>query len=196
MTMPIPVQRLGSQAGEAYLQHLLALPPEDVRLRFGSAQSAETIAAYVRHIDFDRDEVFGVYGDGLVLVGAAHLVLADRQAELGVSVLPGQRGKGIGSALFARAAEHARNRRVRDMFMHCLAENAPMIRIARRARMDVVIESGDADAHVALPLANLSSIQSEIYAERVALYDFALKSHIETLRRVGVVLAGAGAGRT
>jgi ribosomal protein S18 acetylase RimI-like enzyme len=136
--------------------------------------------------------VFGVYGAGLVLVGGAHLALAGDQAELGVSVLPDQRGKGIGSALFARAAEHARNRSVRDMFMHCLAQNTAMIHIARRANMDVVIESGDADAHLALPPADLSSLGSEILADRVALYDFALKAHVETLRRVGVALAGAG----
>jgi GNAT superfamily N-acetyltransferase len=192
MTTPIPVQRLGANAGSAYLEHLLALPPEDIRLRFGSAESADTITAYVRNIDFDRDEVFGVYGAGLVLVGGVHLAINGNEGELGVSVLPGQRGKGIGSALFARAAEHARNRGIRDMFMHCLAENASMIHIARRADMDVVIESGDADAHVALPPANLSSLGSEILADRVALYDFALKTHVETLRRVGVVLAGAG----
>ena len=191
MTTPIPVQRLRANAGSAYLEHLLALPAEDIRLRFGSAESPDTITAYVRNIDFDRDEVFGVYGAGLVLVGGAHLALAGDQAELGVSVLPGQRGKGIGSALFARAAEHARNRSVRDMFMHCLAQNTAMIHIARRANMDVVIESGDADAHVALPPADLSSLGSEILADRVALYDFALKAHVETLRRVGVVLAGA-----
>jgi GNAT superfamily N-acetyltransferase len=188
----IPVQRLGAMAAAQYLEHLLALPPEDARLRFGSVVSAETIAKYVDSIDFDADEVFGVHGEGLKLVGAAHLAFSSNSAELGVSVLPDQRGRGVGEALVARAAEHARNRRVRQLYMHCLAENAVMIHIARRARMDVVIDSGDADAHVALPPADSSSLQSEFLAERLALYDFALKSHVETLRRVGLALAGGG----
>jgi GNAT superfamily N-acetyltransferase len=188
----IPVQRLGAMAAAQYLEHLLALPPEDARLRFGSVGSAETIAKYVDGIDFDADEVFGVHGEGLKLVGAAHLAFSSESAELGVSVLPDQRGRGIGEALVARAAEHARNRRVRQLFMHCLAENAVMIHIARRARMDVVIDAGDADAHVALPPADSHSLQSEFLAERLALYDFALKSHVETLRRVGLALAGGG----
>jgi len=188
----IPVQRLGANAASQYLQHLQALPPEDARLRFGAAISAESIAKYVHGIDFDTDEVFGVHGDGLTLVGAAHLAFTGEAAELGVSVLPGQRGRGVGVALVARAAEHARNRKVAQLFMHCLAENAVMIHIARRANMDVVIDSGDADAHVALPPADSRSLHNEMLAERVALYDFALKSHVETLRRIGVAFAGGG----
>ena len=188
-----PVQRLGAIAAKQYLDHLLALPPEDARLRFGSAISAETITKYVRGIDFDTDEVFGVYGDGMMLVGAAHLAFnGDEAAELGVSVLPQQRGHGVGEALVARAAEHARNRKVRQLYMHCLAENATMIHIARRASMDVVIDSGDADAHVALPPADSRSLQSEFLAERVALFDFALKSQVETMRRIGLALVRAG----
>jgi GNAT superfamily N-acetyltransferase len=188
----IPVQRLGANAAAQYLEHLQALPPEDARLRFGAAISAESIAKYVDGIDFDTDEVFGVHGDGLTLVGAAHLAFTGEAAELGVSVLPGQRGRGVGVALVARAAEHARNRKVAQLFMHCLAENAVMIHIARRANMDVVIDSGDADAHVTLPPADSRSLHNEMLAERVALYDFALKSHVETLRRIGVAFAGGG----
>ena len=191
----IPVQRLGATAAAQFMEHLLALPPEDARLRFGSVVSAVTIERYVDGIDFDADEVFGVHGEGLRLVGAAHLAFSRDSAELGVSVLPEQRGRGIGEALVARAAEHARNRSVPRLYMHCLAENAAMIHIARRAEMDVVIESGDADAHVALPPADSRSRQSEFLAERVALYDFALKSHVETLRRVGLALAGGGKRR-
>ncbi len=187
-----PVQRLGANAAAQYLDHLLALSPGDARLRFGSAISAETIRKYVQGIDFDTDEVFGVYGDGLTLVGAAHLAFGGEVAELGVSVLPQQRGRGVGKALVARAAEHARNRKVRQLFMHCLAENATMIHIARGASMDVVIDSGDADAHVALPPADSRSIHNEFLAERLALYDFALKSQVETMRRIGLALVGAG----
>lgn len=187
----IPVQRLGAIAADEYLEHLLALSPEDARLRFGSVVSADTITKYVHGIDFEADEVFGVHGEGLKLVGAAHLAFNGDIAELGVSVLPAQRERGVAAALLARAAEHARNRNVRQLFMHCLAENAAMIHIARKANMDVVIDSGDADAHVALPPSDPRSLQNEAFAERLALYDFALKAHVETMRRVGLAMVGA-----
>jgi len=187
----IPVQRLGSSAREAYLAHLGRLEPEDVRLRFGTTLSPGAIAAYVAGIDFDNDVLFGVYGDDLALIGAAHLAFGDDLAEIGLSVLPVARRRGIGGALIARAAEHARNRARTRLYMHCLAENATMIRIARRAGMDVVVEAGDADAHVALPPATPMSHTSEMMADRVALFDYALKSNVETWRRMGVAMTKA-----
>ena len=54
--------------------------------------------------------------------------------------------------------------------------------------MDVVVEAGDADAHVALPPATPMSYTSEMMADRVALFDYALKSNVETLRRMGVAM--------
>jgi GNAT superfamily N-acetyltransferase len=186
---PIPVQRLGGSAREAYLEHLLKLGPEDVHLRFGTTLSPEGITAYVGHIDFDNDAIFGVYGEDLSLVGAAHLAFGGNLAELGVSVLSEARRRGVGGALIARAAEHARNRATPRLYMHCLAENASMIRLARRAGMDVVVEAGDADAHVELPPATPLSVTSEMIADRVALFDYALKSNVETWRRMGVAIA-------
>ena len=190
MSTNIPVQRLSANANDAYRAHLLALPPDDVRLRFGAPMAAEGIAAYVARIDFDTDEIFGAFGAAMQLEGAAHLAFGDELAELGVSVLPTARGRGIGHALVARAAEHARNRSVPRLFMHCLAENAAMIRIARNAGMAVVVDTGEADAHVALPPMTPASLASEALAERVALYDYALKSNVEAWRRIGVALAG------
>lgn len=186
----MPVQRLSASARDPYLAHLLALPANDVRLRFGTPQSASTIAAYVAGIDFDADVIFAVHGDALALAGAAHLAFGSDLAELGVSVLPEARRRGIGAALVARAAEHARNRATRRLYMHCLAENAEMIRIAQRAGMDVVIDAGDADAHLALPPSTPMSVTSELFADRVALFDYALKTNVETWRRMGVAMTG------
>ncbi|MFO1325453.1 MAG: GNAT family N-acetyltransferase [Burkholderiales bacterium] len=188
MTTQIPVQRLSASARGAFLAHLLALDANDVRLRFGMVLPPDAIASYVARIDFDVDTLFGVHGDGLELEGAAHLAFGGDIAELGVSVLPSARGRGIGEALVTRAAEHARNRYVPRLFMHCLAENAAMIKIARHAGMDVVIEAGDADAHVTLPRATPLSVTSEMLADRVALYDYALKSNVEAWRRMGIAL--------
>jgi GNAT superfamily N-acetyltransferase len=187
----IPVQRLGANARDAYLAHLLALDSEDARLRFGASLSREAIARYVDAIDFGRDAIFGVHGDGMRLIGAAHLAFGPDDAELGLSVLADARRHGVGDALIARASEYARNRASTRLFMHCLAENAPMMRLARRAGMEVVIDSGDADAHVALPPATPMSVTSEMVAERVALYDYALRSNVETWRRMGAALKGA-----
>lgn len=188
---PIPVQRLTASARPAYLAHLLALDADDSHLRFGAHLSPEAVAAYVDRIDFDVDTLFGVYGEALALTGAAHLAFGGEIAELGLSVLPAARRQGVGGALIARACEFARNRTTPRLFMHCLAENAAMIHLARRAGMDVVIEAGDADAYVALPPATPLSLTSELVAERVALFDYALKSNVDAWRRVGIALAKA-----
>jgi len=185
----IPVQRLGASARRAYLAHLLALEDRDVRLRFGARLPPAAIERYVEAIDFDVDALFGVHGEGLMLVGAAHLAFGGDLAEIGLSVSAGARRKGVGAALIARASQYARNRWKRRLFMHCLAENAAMTRLARRAGMDVAIESGDADAYLVLPRATPLSLTSELLADRLALYDYALKTHVETWRRVGVAMA-------
>ena len=189
MITPIPVQRLSSSARAAYLEHLLALDAEDRRLRFGVPLSSAAIAGYVDRIDFDRDSLFAVHGNALALEGVAHLALGSELAELGLSVLPRARREGIGGALIRRAAEYAGNRSITHLYVYCLAENSGMVRLARQAGMHVVQEDGDADAHLLLPAATVLSITSEFIAERVALLDFALKSNVETWRRVGVAFA-------
>ena len=105
---PIPVQRLSANARRAYLAHLVALEDVDVRLRFGSRLPAPAIERYVEGIDFDRDALFGVHGAGMRLVGAAHLAFGDDLAELGLSVSPGSRRKGVGAALIEQVTHWAR----------------------------------------------------------------------------------------
>jgi len=165
------VQRVGNSAREPFLAHLIALPSEDVRLRFGSPLATPAIAAYVERIDFERDAVFAVYDDSLAIIGAAHVGFFDDAAELGVSVLPSHRGHGIGTALVARASEHARNRRTMRLYMHCLAG------------MSIVVNAGEADAHLALPPASPASVTREYFSDQLALIDYAQKAHIDALRR-------------
>ncbi|HEY1436872.1 MAG TPA: GNAT family N-acetyltransferase [Casimicrobiaceae bacterium] len=189
--MTISVQRIDEGERAALAAHFVALPTEDRRLRFGSSISSEAIAAYVDSIDFDRDAVFGVYDDDLVLVGVAHVALGEELAELGLSVLPGHRGRGTGSALFDRAMAHARNRFIPRLFMHCLTENTSIMRIARRSGMDIVTDAGDADAHLELTPASPASITKEFVTDRFALYDYALKAHVAAWRDINAALEAA-----
>jgi GNAT superfamily N-acetyltransferase len=171
-----PIRELTRLERGAYEGHLLALDSEDRRLRFGAPIADSVVQAYVERIDFDRDALFGVMSDDLRLVAAAHLARGDDQAELGVSVLQGYRGRGFGGALLDRAALRARNWRRPKLFMHCLKENATMMHLARKQGMDVVAEAGEADAWLSLSQPDAASYFGEVFAQRVALFDFALKA--------------------
>jgi len=130
--------------------HFLSLPMKDRCLRFGMPLAPPAIAAYIEGIDFGRDAVFGVHDPDLGLVGAVHVAFEDNLAELGLSVLPAHRCRGMGTALFKRAMAHVRNRSIPRLVMHFLADNGPIMRMARRFGMHIVTSAGDADAHLDL----------------------------------------------
>jgi GNAT superfamily N-acetyltransferase len=190
--MQIVTRELGRLERARLLAHFLALQAEDRRLRFGLPLADATIADYVAGIDFGRDAMFGVFDDELNLAGAAHLARAEEHAELGVSVLPAHRGRGIGGALLERAHTHARNWGIGTLFMHCLTENAAMMHLARKQGMRIAAASGEADAHLALPPASPASIAQALLAERVGLFDYALKSQFDAARRMLASALGTG----
>ena len=171
----ILVRELSGPERPALVPHFLALGGEDRRLRFGAPFNDSAVRAYVERIDFERDAMFGVFDDALHLIGVAHVARGGEHAELGVSVLEGHRGRGIGGALLARAHMRARNWGLQALFMHCLTENAAMMHLARKQEMDIVVEYGEADAWLKLPPADASSHFGEVFAQRVALFDYALK---------------------
>jgi GNAT superfamily N-acetyltransferase len=178
----VPVQRLVEASRPALRRHFLSLGGEDVRLRFGLAIGPAAIVAYVDRIDFDVDAVFGVHDDELTLIGVAHVAFTEDMAELGVSVLETHRGRGVGSALLARAADHVRNRFVTRLFMHCLAENATMLHIARNLGMKICVDTGEADAFLKLAPADQASVAGEFVEQRLALFDYALKAQAMRIR--------------
>lgn len=174
---------------ERICRHFLKLGAEDRRLRFGTALEDAAIEAYCAQLNFGQAALFGVFGPGLELDGVAHLALWPGAAEVGLSVLEHARGYGIGSLLFARAALHARNAGVSELFMHCLRENAPIRRIAERAGMRIIVDAGEADAFMELPLPTPFTVGQELYENQCALVDWTLMSQLaqaggETLPRL------------
>ncbi len=169
-------------------KHFLQLEAEDRRLRFGIAIGNDAVRDYLARIDFEHDAAFGVFDDELRLLGAAHLARGARHVELGVSVLSGHRGKGIGGALLERAQIHARNWGERALFMHCLAENAAMMHLARRQGMAIGMGGGEADAWLELAPADAATHFGEVFAQRVALFDYALKAQRSSARRLAAAL--------
>jgi GNAT superfamily N-acetyltransferase len=148
------IQRLNEDVRSSLLAHFLALPMRDRSLRFGVALAPTAIAAYVDGINFDRDTVLGLHDDRFELVGVAHVACVDDEAEVGLSVLPAHRGRGVGSALFKFAVVHARGRRIPRLFMQFLSGNVPIMRIARKFGMAIVAGGRDVSAHLALQPAH------------------------------------------
>jgi GNAT superfamily N-acetyltransferase len=187
----ILIKQLSALEQPAVERHFVALTSEDRRLRFGAGLSDSAVRLYVRRIDFERDALFGVLDDELNIIAAAHLARTNGHAEFGVSVLPGHRARGVGGALLRRAHMHARNWGVHALFIHCLTENGAMMHLARKQDMDIVTEAGGTDAWLKLLPPDASSYLGAVFEQRVALFDYALKSQLAGVRRV----AGTTAAR-
>ena len=177
---------LGSNHRERIALHLLALDPRDRYLRFGFSANDAQIRRYVETLNFERDEIFGIYNRRLELIAMAHLAFSnDRQmklcAEFGVSVSGAARGRGYGARLFDRAAMHARNEGVGLMFIHALRENAVMLKIARQAGAVVERDGSESEAHLRLLPATLDTRLTELLEEQIARADYRLKWQIKTL---------------
>jgi GNAT superfamily N-acetyltransferase len=177
----VPIRSLGRNHRTRIAHHLLALGPEDRYLRFGHWANDDQIFRYVASLDFERDEVFGIYNRNLDLIAVAHLAYAkdsrfDSCAEFGVSVLASARGRGYGARLFARAAMHATNDDVRLMFIHALSENAAMLKIARNAGAIVERDGTESEAYLRLPPPSLDTRVTELFEENVAMVDYRLKA--------------------
>jgi len=183
----VAVHRLNQRHRDDIVRHLLLLPAEDRRLRFGQHIRDEAVRDYVGAIDFECDRVFGVHAPDLTLVGVAHLALdaAQQVAELGLSVDPACRVKGHGYALLQRAVLHAANLGYRVLFMYCLAENRIMMHLARKAGLTLVVEFGETDARLTLDRGMHGGALKEAMADQFALVDCMLKQQYLWMARPG-----------
>lgn len=180
----VPICSLGPQHRQRIAQHLLTLGTHDRYMRFGYMATDEQIRRYTESLDFERDEIFGIFNRYLKLVAMAHLAYSrDSQtgscAEFGVSVQQASRGRGYGARLFEHASMHARNAGVQMLFIHALSENAPMISIARKQGARVERDGSETEAYLRLPPANLDSQLTELVSEQFAQTNYAIKKQVK-----------------
>jgi RimJ/RimL family protein N-acetyltransferase len=200
----VPIRSLGDGQRERIAKHLLSLEEHDRYLRFGYAANDEQVRRYVDQLDFERDEIFGIFNRRLELIAMAHLAFIPEPgttpgAEFGVSVLTKARGRGYGSRLFERAVMHARNEGVELMFIHALSENVAMIKIARNAGATLERAGSETEAYLRLPPATLDSRVTEMLEEQLAQTDYRLKKQarnfFDLLASVQEIRSGASSAR-
>ena len=176
----VPISPLTTEHLPKILAHLLSLSEHDRYLRFGYTATNEHIQRYVTGLNFERDEIYGIFNRNLDIVAMAHLALmqepgSESSAEFGVSVLAYARGRGYGARLFERAVIHARNEKVYQMYIHALSENAPMIRIARKGGASIERDGAETEAFLRLPKRDLDSRVTELVADQFAKTNYSIK---------------------
>ena len=87
--------------------------------------------------------MFGHIRSGLIRGAAELRPIGRREAEAAFSVEPVCRGRGVGTALFARVIAAARTRRLKRLYMSCLSQNRAMQALARKFEAQLVFEASD-----------------------------------------------------
>ena len=139
--------------------HLLRLDEQSRRSRFGMEASDDFLAAYAQRCFGIDDVIYGFVVEGVVRAAGElrgigyNLPLGlGANAEAAFSVDGAWRRQGLGAQLMGRIVRAARNRRARTLYMACLANNEPMLRLARKFSADLRFEPQTADGKIA-PLA-------------------------------------------
>jgi RimJ/RimL family protein N-acetyltransferase len=185
----VPIRSLGPRHRERIAQHLMALDESDRYLRFGYFATDEQIQRYADGLNFDRDDIYGIYNRKLELIAMAHVAVSEdpqqsQHAEFGVSVLKQARGRGYGARLFDRAIMHAQNDGRDTLFIHALSENTAMLKIARNAGATVERSGSESDAYLKLPEATLATRLTEMMEDQMAELDYGFKQqakHVQDL---------------
>ncbi|MDQ6639111.1 MAG: GNAT family N-acetyltransferase [Pseudomonadota bacterium] len=191
----VPIRSLSPRHRQRIAAHLIALDGRSRYLRFGYAANDTQIKRYVDTLDFEHDEVFGIFNRRLELIALAHLAHRDADAlrgreaasEFGVSVLPKARRRGFGRRLFEHAMLHARNRHVQTMFIHALSENTAMLKLARSAGATIERDGSESEAWLKLPPDSLASHLDQLLVDGAAEIDYRMK---EQARRAGAEPTG------
>lgn len=172
MNEPLPdggvIRKLWVGETDAYRDHLLRLDPDSRHTRFSGAVSDQVIAQHAATAAEVGVVVHGFFVDG-TLRGAAELrrigPVFSREAEAAFSIERPWQSHGVGTALLERTLLSARNRAIKSLHMHCLADNRRMQQLARKFEADLTFDFGSVVGEVDPPRFTALSLMREWMAD-------------------------------
>ncbi len=135
---------------QALEAHFAALDSEDLRYRFCGSIKPGGFTHYLDQLTRPDVPSFGIFAADTTLLAVCQVGQSGGQLEVGVSVLPAFRRKGLARALLEYSARHARQRGLRTLLIHTLMDNTPMLTLARRMGMRIEMLEGEADGRLRL----------------------------------------------
>lgn len=132
-----------------------------------------------------KNHILVAEDENLEIVGTIHIAyMSDHESELGVMVSEAYRGQGIASKMMEYAMTWCQNRSLRDVYMHCLSYNAPIIHLVKKHGLEVSREHGEADARVTLPPGNILTIGQEVLLNQHNTLHRNINQNIRSFRRI------------
>ena len=168
--------------------HFLSLTTGDRLLRFGKVLTDVDIVAYVERLFVSAANLFVVEEPDRDISGVLALEFTGRDMKLGLSVSSWARNLGIGKALLQRAAELARARGMKTLFVPNLRFNTALQQLALSLGMNVACASGLVTAVAEVPKAAAHEVR-----ERGA-FDGSITLADDSLRAGSEAVESAGAG--
>src|SRR6476661_10033903 len=172
MHEPLPdggmIRKLWISETDAYRDHLLRLDAESRHRRFSGAVSDEFIANHAGSATGLNVVVHGFFVDG-ILRGAAELrrfgSMLVREGEAAFSIEQPWQSHGVGTVLLERTLLSARNRGIKMLRMHCLADNRRMQQLAGKFEADLKLDFGSVVGEVDPPRFTLLSLTREMITD-------------------------------
>jgi GNAT superfamily N-acetyltransferase len=179
------VRKLWPGEAGAYRDHLLRLDAESRHRRFSGTVSDEFITRYAENAEDIGGVVHGFFVDG-TLRGGAELrrvgSVADGEAEAAFSVEQPWQSHGVGTVLLERTLLSARNRGIRSLHMHCLADNRRMQKLARKFEADLSFDFGSVVGEVDPPRSTALSLLREWVADGYGIANAMLDAQSRLLK--------------
>ncbi|MBX9590386.1 MAG: GNAT family N-acetyltransferase [Hyphomonadaceae bacterium] len=164
------IRRLWPMEANKFRDHLLRLDKECRRMRFAHSVSDAFIEDYASRMSEYGSLVYAYIVDGEVRGAAELRRLGDawgEEAEAAFSVEKAYQDHGVGSDLMGRVVRAARNRRIRRLYMSCLAENAKMQVIAKKHEAVLRFEYGEVIGEILPQHPDYFSMAAEAAEDRV-----------------------------
>lgn len=172
MDEPLPdsgtIRKLWIGETDAYRDHLVRLDRESRNRRFAGAVSDEFIARHAASAGDLGVVLHGFFVDG-ILRGAAELrsigSVFTRKGEAAFSIEMPWQSHGVGTLLLERTLLSARNRGIKLLQMHCLADNGRMQQLARKFEAGLKFDFGSVVGEVDPPRFTMLSLMCEMVAD-------------------------------
>lgn len=181
------IRRLWPADRQTFVAHLLRLDSESRRKRFQGYVSDIFLQDYAERA-MKPGTVFYGYFDAAILRAVAELHIIkpvwSAEAEAAFSVEAPYQEHGIGSELFKRIMNAARNRSIKFVTLHCLTTNSAMRRLVGKFSGKITFDRDEAVATIPSALPTPMSLMREAINGGVGLAKAMLDEELRLIKAV------------